>query len=90
MAIGQSLANKNSKIHLQNSNLYYYKDKCLYMLVYIILCTIFSFKFAKTYLDMLNREFNFQNIYKRESSKISNTYFCLGKHQFEVKRLQNE
>jgi hypothetical protein len=41
----------------------------------------FSFKFCKTYQDMFNKEFNVQNIFKQESSKIANTYFLPSKNQ---------
>eukprot|EP00090_Calanus_glacialis_P022711 TRINITY_DN35004_c0_g1_i1.p1 TRINITY_DN35004_c0_g1~~TRINITY_DN35004_c0_g1_i1.p1 ORF type:complete len:101 (+),score=11.89 TRINITY_DN35004_c0_g1_i1:122-424(+) len=41
----------------------------------------FTFKFCKTYQDMFNQEFNFQNIFKQESSKIANTYFFPSKNQ---------
>ena len=41
----------------------------------------FPFKCCQTYQDMFNQEFNFQNIFKQESSEIANTYFLPSKNQ---------
>ena len=42
---------------------------------------LFPFKCCQNYQDMFNQEFNFQNIFKQESSEIANTYFLPSKNQ---------
>ena len=41
----------------------------------------FPLKCCQTYQDMFNQEFNFQNIFKQESSEIANTYLLPSKNQ---------
>jgi hypothetical protein len=41
----------------------------------------FPFKCCQTYQDMFNQEFNFQNIFKQESSKIEKVYLLPRKNQ---------
>jgi hypothetical protein len=44
----------------------------------------FPIKCCQTYQDMFNQEFNFQNIFKQESSEIANTYVFSSKNQARI------
>jgi hypothetical protein len=72
------LTAKDSKMYLRHPNLH--KCSCKYW-VNTLFKRCFTFKKLKTYQDMFNEEFNYQNIFKHKSSKIANTYFFPGKNQ---------